>query len=249
MVANFAPTKLSAYTGLKRLSDQEQEGWVWQTNLPDVFACTCGRTRFDLQYLKDSMHSMLLKDLTNSGLGYVRSYGHTQVVEVVNRFISLLDTEKLEGPIQKFIENHPILLSRFHAKRLFFKPTIVGLFEADFALVDSSNQLWFIELEKPSLKLFKKRDAHPTQDLMHAYGQVTDWLHQYQKHPTAILQALGLRQDDIVSVGGIIVGGRSSSVSHDVLQRHLSNPPYLNIDFMTLDDLATSLLQISRKLA
>ncbi len=146
-----------------------------------------------------------------------------------------------------FIEQHAILLSRFHAKRLFVKPNIIGRFEADLGIVDSRNQLWLIELEKPSLQLFK-RDGHPTQALMHAYGQVTDWLHQYAKYPGAILDALGLKAEDVVSVRGAVIAGRSKNVTHDVLQRQLSNPPYPNIEFMTCDDLGVSLLEISKKI-
>lgn len=244
------PTKLKVYTGLRRQPKLERERWVWQTDLGEKFSCECGRNNYSLQYLKESMHGMLLKDLARdlTGLAYVRRYGHSQVVTVVEGFTQLLNFERLEPPVQAYIEQHPILLSRFHAKRLFVKPTIVGRFEADFAIVDSRNQLWLIELEKPSLQLFKQ-DGHPTQALMHAYGQVTDWLHQYAKYAGAILDALGLVAGDVVAVRGAVIAGRSTGVTHEVLQRHLSNPPYPNIEFMTCDDLGASLLQISRKIA
>ncbi len=84
---------------------------------------------------------------------------------------------------------------------------------------------------------------------MHAYGQVTDWLHQYAKYPGAILDVLGLKAEDVVSVRGAVIAGRSKNVTHEALQRHLSNPPYPNIEFMTCDDLGVSLLQISKKIA
>jgi hypothetical protein len=84
---------------------------------------------------------------------------------------------------------------------------------------------------------------------MHAYGQVTDWLHTYTKYPAAILDVLSLKEGDVVAVRGAVIAGRSTDVGHEVLQRHLSNPPYPNIEFMTCDDLGVSLLNISRKLA
>lgn len=195
------------------------------------------------------MHGILLKDFTvdKSNLSFVRRYGHQQVKAIVNKFMRLLDRERLEQPVQVFIEENPILLARFHATRLFPKPNIVGRFEADFAVVDSRKQLWLIELEKPSLQLFRK-DRHPTQALMHAYGQVTDWLEQFAKYPDAILDSLSLSRDDVVAVRGAVIAGRSRDVTHDVLQRHLGNPPYSNIEFMTCDDLASDLLEISRTL-
>jgi hypothetical protein len=200
--------------------------------------------------LKESLHGMLLKDFSKglTGLSYVRQYGHSQVKQIVTDFTQLLDKVRLEQPVQEFIEKHPILLSRFHAKRLFVKPTILGRFTADFALVDSQNQLWLIELEKPSLKLFK-RDGHPAQELMHAYGQVTDWLLQYSKYSGAILDALGLKGEEVVTVRGAVIAGRSRNVTHEVLQRHLSSPPYPNIEFITCDDLGVSLLEISKTMA
>jgi len=246
----FCPTKLKAYTGLTRQPELEREGCVWQTNLGKEFQCECGKTNYSLEYLRESMHGMLLKDFSRdtSRLGYVRRYGHLQVCKIVEDYQTLLNTERLEPPVQKFLEKYPILLSRFNAKRLYIKPNIIGKFEADFAIVDSRNQLWLIELEKPSMPLFK-RNGHPTQALMHAYGQVTDWLHQYNKYPGAILDTLNLKEGDIVSTRGAVIAGRSAEVSHKVLHRHLSNPPYPNIEFMTCDDLGASLLELSKKLA
>jgi hypothetical protein len=246
----LCPTQLKVYSGLSRLPDLEMEGCIWQTDLESEFACECGKTKYSLEYLKESMHGMLLKDFSKgiTGLGYVRQYGHSQVSKIVTNFTELLNKERLEQPVQEFIENHPILLSRFHAKRLFVKPTILGRFTADFSLVDSQKQLWLIELEKPSLNLFK-RDGHPSQALMHAYGQVTDWLDQYRKYSGAILDALKLKGEDVVTVRGAVIAGRSRDVTHEVLRRHLSNPPYQNVEFMTCDDLGVSLLEISRQMA
>jgi hypothetical protein len=246
----FCPTKLKVYTGLKRQSSLEREGWVWQTDLQERFECQCGKTKYSLEYLKESMHGMLLKDFSRetSGLSYVRRYGHDQVVKVVKEFNQLLYTERHEQPIQTFIEKHPILLSGFHAKRLFVKPNIVGRFQADFAAVDSRDQLWLIELEKPSMKLFKK-DGHPTATMNHAYEQVRDWLYQYAKYPGAILSSLSLKENDVVAVRGAVIAGRSTPAIREALQRHLFVPPYPDIEFMTLDDLANTLLQVSKKLA
>jgi len=246
----FCPTRLFVYTGLKRQPRREEEGWVWYAEVNDEFVCQCGKVKYSLKYIKESMHGLLLKDWSENarGLSYVRQYAHSQIKRIVNHFSKLLDTETLEQPIQEFIEKNPVLLSRFHPKRLFSKPDIIGFFQADFALLDSKNQLVFIELEKPSLTLFKK-NGHQAAGLTHAYEQVNDWLHKYSKFPEAILERLGLKPDQIVAVKGVVIAGRSASITHEALQRHLSNPPYPNIEFMTIDDLGTSLLTISKDLA
>jgi hypothetical protein len=53
--------------------------------------------------------------------------------------------------------------------------------------------------------------------------------------------------EEVVAVKGVVVAGRERTTKKEHLQRHLSDPPY-DIDFLTLDDLATSLMQISREL-
>jgi hypothetical protein len=246
----FCTKKLRVYTALKRSSKMEQDGCTWYTDLDKDFECKCGKTKHVTKYLKESMHGLLLKnfDVAISGLSYIRQYGHAQVTSVVEKFTTLLEAEKLEQPVQKFIEQHPILLSRFHAKRLFIKPGILGRFEADFALVDSKNQFWLIELERPAIKLFKK-NGHPSADLMHAYDQVVDWISKYNKYSAEILDYLGLKEHEIVAVRGAVIAGRNTDLLHQTLQRHLTNPPYPNVEFMTFDDLGASLLQISKKLA
>lgn len=242
-------TKLSVYSALERQRKIEDEGSVWQYDICDEFKCECGKTKYSLRYLKESLHGVLIKpnfpDI--SGYSYVRRYAHSHVLNVVNEFDTMLENEKDEKPFQKYIEGHPILFARFHAKRLFIKPKILGKFEADFAILDTSNQLLLIELERPSMRLFKN-DGHPTANLMHAYGQVRDWLHEYAKHPSAVLDGLKLSPDNVVAVKGVVIGGRLISDIFVPLQRHLSKPPYPDINFLTLDDLSRSLIEISRNL-
>ena len=243
------PTKLKIYTALKRQRKIEDEGNIWQHDIGDQFECECGTTKYPLRFLKESMHGMLLPSFAPNitGLNYVRRYAHSRVEGIVNEFNKKLEIEKDEKVFQEYIESHPILLAQFHAKRLFNKPSILGKFKTDFAILDTSNQLLLIELERPSLRLFKK-DGHATADLMHAYGQVRDWLHEYAKYPSAVLGCLKLKPDYIVAVKGVIIGGRSSLDIFEPLQRHLSSPPYPDIAFLTFDDLSKSLLEISRKL-
>lgn len=244
------PTKQRIYTALEKLSSFEKEGCTWHQELKNNFMCNCGKSKYSLKYIKESLHGLLLKNLSSdlTGLSYERCYAHGQIMDVVKNYESKLKAEKDEKPFQEYIEKHPVLLAHFHAKRLWFKASILGKFETDFALLDTRNQLILIELEKPSMKLFK-RDGHPTADLMHAYGQVRDWLHEYSKHPSAVIDGLKLGDEKIMAVRGVVIAGRRSKEIIEPLQRHLSSPIYPDIDFLTLDDLSLSLCEISRKLA
>ncbi len=98
------------------------------------------------------------------------------------------------------------------------------------------------------MRLFKK-GGHPTAELMHAYGQVNDWLQEYFNHPAAVLARLELRSEEVMRVKGIVIAGRNKKEKPDHLRRHLSKPVYPDIEFLTLDDLGNSLMQISRNLS
>lgn len=242
-------TKFKVYTALERQSVLEKEGNIWQYNIGDEFRCECGRAQYSLRYIKESIHGLLLKRFspTTVDLSYIHQYAYSQVVDIVNEFNRLLETEQDEIRFQEYVQKHPVMFARFHAKRLFVKPKILGKFQTDFAILDTSDQLLLIELEKPSLRLFKN-DGHPTADLMHAYGQVGDWLNEYTKHRAAVLDSLKLKPDQVVAVKGVIIAGRTSAGLFEAMQRHLSHPPYREIDFLTLDDLPKSLLEIARAL-
>jgi hypothetical protein len=246
----LCPTKLNIYTGLERQSSLEEEGSIWEYNVGEEFKCKCGKTQYSLKYIKESFHGLLLKrlSLATEGVSYVRRYAHEQVVDILRKFNMMLEREKEERPIQEFIEKNPIILAQFHAKRLYIKPNILGKFETDFAILDTSDRLLLIELEKPSLRLFKK-DGHPTAKLMHAYGQVKDWLFEYAKYPAAVLEGLKLKPEQIISVKGVVIAGRSTQERFISMQRHMSKPPYPDVEFLTIDDLSRSLLEISRSLA
>lgn len=238
------------YTGLKRDSKLELDGCIWYADLEDNYKCGCGKFDISLKYLRESMHGLLLIDLvTNTKeLKFTRQYRRQQINKIAQKFNKLIRTEKLEPPIQKFLEENLLLLSRFHAKRIFIKPGILGKFVTDFAVINSDNELILIEIERPSIKLFKK-DNHPTADLMHAFNQVNDWLVEYSDNPSAVLKSLNLQNEKIVSVKGAVIAGTKDSLQFDVLHRFLIKPPFSDISFMTLDDLSNSLIQLSKDIA
>ncbi|HIJ79526.1 MAG: DUF4263 domain-containing protein [Desulfobulbaceae bacterium] len=243
------PAKLRAYSQFNRSKTLEDDGFVWQYDLCEEFNCDCGQTTQPLIYLRESMHGLLGKGTKtiSSKLDYLRRYAHSEIVKTVNSFNLLLDAERDEKPFQLFLEKNPVMLARFHAKKLFIKPNILGKFETDFAILDSMNQLLLIELERP-MALFKK-DGHPRAGLIHAYSQVRDWLHEYSKHPGAVLEGINIKPDEVMAVKGVVIAGRASKENAKHLQRHLAQPFYNDIEFLTLEDLSLSLLQISHDLA
>jgi len=245
----YCKDKISIYTALTKIPDIEKEGIVYQYDLPEDYRCKCGKTIMKLCFLRESMHGMLLKDFTskNQSLNYVRRYGHQQILDIAHEFTKLIDKDYLEQPVQEFIEKHPIMLAKYSATRLFIKPNIIGKFQSDFAILDSRKHLLFIEIEKPNLPIFTKK-GYPTSNLQHAINQVNDWLFEYTKYSGAIIESLGIKQADVIAIKGIVIAGRYKKEIKDPLQRFLSNPPYPNIEFITYDELSSSLITLSRAL-
>jgi hypothetical protein len=245
--------EVEIYSALSRISEVEKEGALYQYEVPDEFICNCKSTHYSLEYIKEGLHGLLLKlrgeDSKTLGLSFQRRYGHSRILEIAKAYNKLLDKEDDEKPFQEFIEKNPVLLACFAAKKLFIKPRILGLFAADFGILDTSNRLILIELERPALKLFKTKDGHMTANLHHAYEQVKDWLRKYQQFPQAVLDGLMLKPHEVSTVKGIVIAGRSSKEKFDHIQRHLSMPPYPDIEFYTLEDLSRILVEISKNLA
>jgi hypothetical protein len=241
--------ELLVYAALSREPELENDGYIFHPDLESRFHCECGKTDYSLEHIKESLHGLLAKRMHpfSEKITYIKKYSSQQVLNTIRRFSELLDEEKDEESYQKYIENHLNLLARFEAKSIWFKPTIMGIHNADFAIMDSRDRLLLIEIEEPSIPLFRK-NGHPRAELMSAYGQIQDWMNKYSKYPAAVLENFGLTQQAITTVKGILIAGRKKNCRFDHLQRHLMNPPYDEIDFLTYDDLMNSLLEISKSL-
>lgn len=245
----YCNKKLKVYTALRRMNELENDGLIYQYDLKGKFVCDCGKTNYDLKYLQESMHGMLRKNLSKESIGvnYIRMYAHNQIINIISEFDKLVTEEKDEDVYQHYIENNLLLLAKYHAQNIFIKPDILGKFEPDFAILDSANVLKLIELEKPSLKLFTK-NRQPRHKLIHAFGQVVDWLNEYKKNPDTFLECFELNRDKIATIKGVVIAGNSNKEDFKNLQRFYSNPTYPDIELITVDELSKSLLEISKKL-
>ncbi|MCU0652497.1 MAG: DUF4263 domain-containing protein [Candidatus Omnitrophica bacterium] len=241
------PSKLRAYTAFNRVPDKEKQGFIWQHDLQDQFVCSCGKTNETLIYIKESMHGLLGRDklLFSGELSYESRYSYSETVQIMSGFNYLLEKSTREEDFQTFIHNNPILIAKYHAKKIYFKPDISGKFQADIIVLDTKNQLILIELESPATLLFKK-DGHPTSQLNHAYGQIVDWMEEYDRSPEPLLSRLQLKKEDISCVKGAVIAGMRNKEKPEYYSRHMSKPAYPDIEFLTYDGLVESLAQIVR---
>jgi hypothetical protein len=241
-------SKLRAYAAAKKSPEVEKEGFIFYPDLPDRFICSCGATNLPLEYMRLGMHGFLGRDsrISVGDISYVQRYAHSQLLDIAGKFLNLIQREKKEEPVQRFLAQHKVLFARFHARQLFVKPRILGKFNADFAILDSEGALTLIEIERPSMRLFKK-NGHLRNDLNHAYEQVHDWLNEVLNHKSAVIEGLGLKPDDVLSVRGCVIAGRAKLENREHLRRHMSQPRQ-GIEFFTFDMLGHSLTRIAHDL-
>ena len=110
-----------------------------------------------------------------------------------------------------------------------------------------NNNLIFIEIEKPHLPLFQKT-GHPRAELNHAYDQVRDWLLEYRTSSQQILDRIGLKEEDVCAVKGFVIAGVLEESDRENYRKHQKKNKNNEIGFMSFDELASSVLNLSSEL-
>ena len=133
---------INAYAALEHIEQLEREGYIWYQNLPDAFTCRCKITTLDLSSVKRNLYAPLGSVNVNDPLVastplYELSTLHNLYVE----FTTLLNTNSREELLQQFLQDNPILFRQFPATEIFFKPSILTFFDADFAILTPNQEL------------------------------------------------------------------------------------------------------------
>ena len=236
-----------SYTGFDRNKDQEDNGLIWYKDLPDRFECNCGKNDLDLTILRQNMHGLLGQRANSQGtISSTRLYEKNALEVIVNDFMNLLNLDPLEEPVQKFIEENPLLLYQFSPQRIFYKPPILSKYYADIAVVNQKKELILIELERPGKSILKK-DGGRTADLQRPFTQVEDWLFSIEQHRNAVLDGFDLSPSDVSKIRGVVVMGRDNECNEEHL-RKLKWNDHGKIDFYTYDDLVNGLITLIRNM-
>lgn len=241
------------YTALEK--SKESADGLWYGDLPDFFCCGCGKTKLNLKYLRESMHSALiskiqsLPDAENMG----RAYNETAIEKIALAFSDLIkkeiDISTGEETLQKFIKNNPIVLSYFAPKLTAFKSPIGSKYTTDIVILNSKNELLLIELEKPNTKL-KKANNGQHSEITTAFDQVEDWLVEVRKNRASVVDNLkikGLTADKVANIRGVIIAGNKNDMDNDFMSKLLKRNN--EIDFLTYSDLVQGLVSIEKSIA
>ncbi len=239
--------ELLTYSGLEKSGKLEGDGYIWYQNLPDRFACKCGKSDVNLNYIRESLHSLLgqiIASQEEEEVSFIHLYEQTSVQTILERFEKLLERDPDEPDLQSFFENNPILFHRFSPDQIIKKAPILNKFQTDFAVLSRTGELFLIEIEKPGKAILKK-DGGRTADFNHAFDQVQDWLHLISEHRVTCLQMMGLKAELVSAVRGVVVIGRDSA-SDTYHLRKLKSTDFGQVHFLTYDDFAEGLASLIR---
>lgn len=163
-----------------------------------------------------------------------RASARRQYGELLTQFKALLDSNPdREQVLQSFLQSNPALLCPTHTQM--WPKLQLGATVTDFVFRDANHEYLLVELERSTLKLFR-RDGHATSELTHAQGQIVDWKRYLEDNLQTVQRELGLVGITANPSGLIVIGRSSSLLSRDrrKLQAMGTDSPKLRI--MTYDD-------------
>lgn len=228
-------------------SDKREDESVWYQDLPNEFACSCGKTKMPLHILKTNMHALLGKtDISMNNFTFSSLYQDDAIDRISEKFLQLISSNPREEDIQLFLASNPIVFHFLSPIRLFEKPPILSKHQADFAILDSRGTLVFVELERSGVLLLRK-DGAASAEVEHAISQVRDWLFLYEKHRNAVLECLDLQDREVTRVKGLVIAGRDEGCNGNNLRKFKWQDRGA-IDCMTYDDLLGIVAALSREM-
>jgi hypothetical protein len=163
----YCDSKLKVFAALERPKDSEK-GLVWSQDVPEVFECGCGKTRFPLNILRTNMHALLgNRDVVPKNLSFSALYEHRAVDQISKELLQLVNAKPREEDVQLFSSNNPIVFHFLSPLQLYEKPPILSKHQADFAILDSRGVLLFVEIDALTYFLSVKTGRRAPKWCMH----------------------------------------------------------------------------------
>jgi hypothetical protein len=213
-------------------------------NASDEWNCRCGQSKASLVYAKRGLHEVFRISSLKGGhdnLEYKPLYQRGALAAIAQEYQHLImehtDDEEI---VQKFLEDKQILWNFLAPKRIWKKPPILSKYKADFAILNPHRILYFVEIETPSTKLSKKRGGGLHSELQAGLDQIRDWKKEVSDRREAVLDGLGLKQQDVHDVKFILIAGMAAKTPTEDLAKLRSMSSDADSIFC-FDDLASFL--------
>ena len=237
---SYSGRRCEALCSSRANPQMEAKGYVWYQALPDEFKCSCGVLALDLRVAKRNMHGLLGQSgIMDNKIRSVPLYERGVIDSVRIELGAVVGSDPKEEVIQRFFALNPIVLHMFYPQKLFPKAPILTRYKTDFAITTASRELILVELEPASCRLMKG-DGGVASEITHAFDQVHDWLRVCDEQRSAVLECIGLRQEEVASIRGAIIAGRDNEYDAEQL-RKLKAKDFGPIRFYTYDDVLGNL--------
>ena len=203
--------------------------------------CKCQATKTPLLYFKKGMHELFrrMSLLNKEEITAVPMYTKGAIAAILQEYHNLLERNAdSEEAIQKYLEDTPILWNFLAPLQIFKKPPILTQYKADFAILNRSNILYFIEIEKPNTMLIKKKIGISA-ELQTGLDQLENWRVLINKHRMAVLEMLNLSNNDVHDIRYILIAGMANKTATKGLEMLRSRKAEISI--FCFDELASFL--------
>jgi hypothetical protein len=108
---------------------------------PTTWSCRCGQTSIDLSYLKQGLHDVFRHtqpELSeDSVMHFTPLYEAGRIQDIIAEFEQLIEHATDEEPVQKYLEDHPVLWAFLSPVKILHKPAILTKKKADFGILTS----------------------------------------------------------------------------------------------------------------
>lgn len=218
---------------------------MWYRDLPDsmTFMTSRGPEIVDLTFIRESAHWLLIDpQYRPPNASYQNSYSVQDLFAAIDRFVQLIDSNPPEEAVQVRLAANPVLLAPFAPERIYLKPKILTEFVADFGFINSRGELYLVEIEQPSMRLFTQ-SRQPSARLTQSISQVDSWLALAMRHRAAVLQGIDPSLNDVRSVRGVVVAGRSAGADRGLDQLYARGGA---VEVMTYDHLVAAIRNVVR---
>ena len=225
-----------------RASRLEESGDYWK--------CRCGKSVIPLTYAKQGIASVF-RTPTNLGqqgreLELHTLYSADEINRIAREYNQLIHRLPSEEEVQKYLEDerHALFWNFLSPIQVLRKPDIIGKHKADFGILTASNELVFVELEKPGTKLIT-RAGKVSSEIQQGADQIRDWDIAITTHRSAVLDRLGFNEASVHNIRYLLIGGLSTRTSHKGLVKLRREPLVPKTNFMCFDELGAYLYTLS----
>jgi hypothetical protein len=174
-------------------------------------------------------------------------YEAGRIQDIIAEFEQLIEHATEEEPVQKYLEEHPVLWAFLSPVKILHKPAVLTKKKADFGILTSQKLLYLVEIEKPTTRL-TNQDGAISGEIQRGANQIRDWQLVVGDHRLALLAELGLKESEVHEIRYLLIGGLARRTTATGLTKIRRSPFALNTDFYCFDELGSFLHTLAGEL-